>query len=255
MAIICWGNLTKSANSTEKIEESIQGYIESHDENPNAHMGADYALGVHRLQAVLDHADGSVLLRSFAKDQVTASTCFESLDGWMLYGTASSGILMAKLLTNIAGGKNPAFLCTFHQIQPELIDFAKNPIFQTTIRINTVTNVISSMTCGSHIYNPSDDFFGFMISNNELYAWWFSGGVEYTAEIGTVEVDTNYCLRATIDSINGIISFYVNGVLLHSQSTHLPTVNNDYVFEYSVESTDANNKAILMSDLQFQQDR
>jgi len=60
MAIICWGNLAKSADSTERIEQAIEGYIESHDENPNAHMGTDYALGAHRLQTLLDHPYGSV---------------------------------------------------------------------------------------------------------------------------------------------------------------------------------------------------
>ena len=60
MAIICWGNLAKSADSTERIEEAIQDYIENHDSDPNAHMGADYSLGGHRLQTELDHPPNSV---------------------------------------------------------------------------------------------------------------------------------------------------------------------------------------------------
>jgi len=60
MSIICWGNLAKSADSTQRIEQAIEGYIKSHDENPNAHMGADYALGAHRMQTILDHPPGSV---------------------------------------------------------------------------------------------------------------------------------------------------------------------------------------------------
>lgn len=60
MAIICWGNLAKSAESTQRIEQSIEDYIESHDENPNAHMGPDYALGAHRLMVELDHLPYSI---------------------------------------------------------------------------------------------------------------------------------------------------------------------------------------------------
>lgn len=60
MSIICWGNLAKSADDTLRIEQSIQDYVESHDENPNAHMGPDYALGAHRLQEALDHPYGSI---------------------------------------------------------------------------------------------------------------------------------------------------------------------------------------------------
>lgn len=61
MTIICWGNLAKAANDTLRIEQAMQGYIEGHDENPNAHMGPDYALGAHRLQIELDHLPYSVL--------------------------------------------------------------------------------------------------------------------------------------------------------------------------------------------------
>ena len=60
MPIVCWGNLAKSADSTQRIEQSIQAYLEGHDENPNAHMGTDYALGAHRLQTTLDHPYNSV---------------------------------------------------------------------------------------------------------------------------------------------------------------------------------------------------
>ena len=63
MAIICWGNLAKAANDTLKIEQSIMGYVETHDENPNAHMGEDYALGAHRLATMLDHSPYSVFNR------------------------------------------------------------------------------------------------------------------------------------------------------------------------------------------------
>lgn len=60
MTIICWGNLAKSADDTQRIEQSIQAYVEAHDENVNAHMGADYSLGAHRLQNTLDHPYGSI---------------------------------------------------------------------------------------------------------------------------------------------------------------------------------------------------
>lgn len=60
MPIICWGNLAKSASDAQKIEQAIQEYVGGHDENPNAHMGTDYALGAHRLQNVLDHPYTSI---------------------------------------------------------------------------------------------------------------------------------------------------------------------------------------------------
>jgi len=60
MPVICWGNLAKAADDDSKIEQSIQEYVMGHDENPNAHMGEQYALGAHRLQNILDHPYSSI---------------------------------------------------------------------------------------------------------------------------------------------------------------------------------------------------
>jgi hypothetical protein len=60
MPVICWGNLAKSADDTQRIEQAIQEYVDSHNENPNAHMGSDYSLGSHRLQTLLDHPYNSI---------------------------------------------------------------------------------------------------------------------------------------------------------------------------------------------------
>ena len=61
MPVLCWGNLAKSATDSQRIEEAMDQYILRHNEDPMAHIGEDYSLGVHRLQAVLDHADYSVI--------------------------------------------------------------------------------------------------------------------------------------------------------------------------------------------------
>jgi len=74
MAIICWGNLAKSADDTTRVEQSIHHYVQTHDENPNAHMGEDYSLGAHRLQTMLDHPYGSIYpfhVYAISADQVT----------------------------------------------------------------------------------------------------------------------------------------------------------------------------------------
>lgn len=63
MPIICWGALGKAASDPTSIDQEIITYIERHDENINAHMGEDYALGIHRLQTVIDHAPYSIFNR------------------------------------------------------------------------------------------------------------------------------------------------------------------------------------------------
>jgi len=81
MPIICWGNLAKSASETTRIEQSMMGYVEAHDENPNAHMGPDYALGAHRLQTILDHAPYSIL-NKFTYPQARVYKCIVDPAGY-----------------------------------------------------------------------------------------------------------------------------------------------------------------------------
>ncbi len=84
MAIVCWGNLAKAADDTQRIEEAIQDYIQSHNEDPNAHMGEDYALGAHRLETVLDHPYNSVRwwhMLDLHADRITAGAMVVRGDG------------------------------------------------------------------------------------------------------------------------------------------------------------------------------
>jgi len=60
MAIICWGNLAKSADDTQRIEQAIQGYVEDHNENVNAHQIEGSSLYMHRVNSELDHLAESV---------------------------------------------------------------------------------------------------------------------------------------------------------------------------------------------------
>ena len=60
MPMVVWGELTKSAIDSTKIEEEIDARITSHNEDPDAHGLADMALYAHRSGDVLDHIAESV---------------------------------------------------------------------------------------------------------------------------------------------------------------------------------------------------
>jgi len=60
MAIVCWGNLAKTADDVIRIEQSIEDYVSGHNQNPNAHAADGYSLFEHRTQDVIDHTFYSV---------------------------------------------------------------------------------------------------------------------------------------------------------------------------------------------------
>jgi len=255
MAIICWGNLAKSADDTTRVEQSIQHYVETHDENPNAHMGEDYALGVHRLQTVMDHVSGSVQFVHLAMDSQIGMSVFESLDGWTTVGWCYAGVFGASVSTNLAGVINPGYMITGSRAGSPFIRFDANPFFQTTVRLGQLFDCTYYVTAGDMKIDPDNNRgFGFKIVDDQLYAVWCDGVGEETELIQTVTAG-DYCLRAYIDSTEEKIYFYVNGVLVHTESSIDTTGRSMQYFLYYAETDDEFNKGFSIKDWLFQQDR
>ena len=255
MAIICWGSLAKSANDTTRVEQSIQHYVGTHDENPNAHMGEDYALGAHRLATALDHVDGSVRFVHLAMDSQIGMSVFESLDGWTTDGFCYAGVFGASIQTDLVSVINPAYMITNSRAGSPYIKFDKNPFFQTTVRLGQLFDCTYYFTAGDmKIDIDNNRGFGFKVVDDQLYAVWADGSGEETELIQTI-TQGDFCLRAYIDSTEEKIYFYVNGVLVHTESDIDTSAFTMEYFLYYAYTDDAFNKAYSIKDWLFQQDR
>ena len=255
MPIVCWGNLAKSADSTERIEQSMQAYIEGHDENPNAHMGTDYALGAHRLAAELDHISGSVAFHHLVMDSYNSMTSFESLDGWNTNGTVLAGILSAMLSTGAGSPTDEAWMAT-KSSAGNGADPAKNPFFQTTVFLNSSTDQEGHIIMGCIRANDTYPLFGFSFHDNTLYAyWWGIDEAAHTHELTDCVATGVHCFRAQRDSTLDKVYFYVDGVLKHTLDSGLWNENISGFFEYYIKKTGVSNRAIYPIDLLIQMDR
>jgi len=254
MAIICWGNLAKSADDVQKIEQAIQDYIETHDMNPNAHMGEDYALGVHRLQAVLDHMDGSVEMKYLPMNKRYATSMFESLDGWTIHGTSLCAVFGSKLYSDSSENPDVGWMTASPLTGLPALDFSKNPYFQTTVRITSTTDQIYYIGTSAQFQEVEHHGFGFKIVNTTLYAYWQGPIGVNLVEIEDVAINDFVCYRAEMDSTNGKIYFYVDGVLEYTAETDMPSDNSPVYFQYYVEQTGVDGRVIYPIDFTFQQD-
>lgn len=254
MAIICWGNLAKSADSTERIEQAIEAYIETHDMNPNAHMGEDYALGVHRLQTVLDHMDGSVNLAKMPNTRMIAICAMESLDAWSYSGNYSMGLMCTEF--KISSGSSHGYLRTPSLAKRVKLDFSKNPFFQTTISVHQTTDHDIYIVAGAAPAESKNDSFGFHIDTTTLYAYWTSGGVQHSSEIAGIDLNEFNVFRANYNTTEGKLYFYVNGVLKYSTTSNVPTTTNYRIFTFDLISPDTTgNYTITIADIWLEMDR
>lgn len=254
MAIICWGNLAKSADDTLRIEQSIEDYVEGHNENVNAHQVYGSSLYMHRIQTELDHRFGSVDLRYLASTKVLMMSVFESGDGWSKTGTFAPSILAAALLTGTGSGD---WGVLYNEPSPHslTIDFSKNPFFQTSLLFNSDSDQHAWFGCGDANGDYGQDSFGFKIVNGNLYAFTRLAGVEHYNSISGIDITEAHVYRAEMRSADSEIDFYVDGVLKHTEVDDIPSGSTDPLFMYALRTDIASQKKMYISDLLFMQDR
>lgn len=239
-----WSLQSKSQIDPEKVEEAIARLILEHNEDETAHLGAGQSLQSHKAATIIDHvvdsvvadklADQSLSLKKFTGNQYVISSCFESVDGWnskqyLGAGGYTLGIFGTKIYTDNNPG-SATFLATVPDTTEYVLDFAKSPFFQTSLRINSSVNSGGTFRCGG------SKRFGFKIENGVLYAQTDDDVVETTTEIPGIDTTKYNIYRAVFDSVGGTIKYYVNGVLKVTHTENLPTGNDDYLFSYGINN-------------------
>jgi len=251
MAIICWGNLAKSADDTTRVEQSIQHYVGTHDENPNAHMGEDYALGVHRLQTVLDHSDGSVTTKHLIRNSLVAISSFESFDGWGLTGNGSPGVMNARIYTT-AVTNNVSILRQEPSDSSLYFIPAKDPYLSITVDFSHITDQVVYLLLGAIPDEGAGDGCGFKVVDGTLYAVWISSGAEHTQEISGITLTNPNSFAVEMDSSEGEVKFYVNNVLKHTSTANYPVDICSFLYYFYIKTTSANVRTLTLINFCYQ---
>jgi len=254
MAIVCWGNLGKAANDNQRIEQSIQEYVEGHNENVNAHQQEGSVLYMHRVQEKLDHRFGSIDLRYLTMSKVLMLSTFESVDGWAISGSFTAALFAAHLHTTAVNG-NESYAFFTNAIESFIFDCAKNPFFQTSLFFNYDTLQHAYFGVGDIAHQWCQDGFGFKVVNGNLYACVVIGGIESYNSISGIDLTTLNIYRAEMNSADAKIEFYVNGVLKHTEITDIPVDTAEPFIEYYIKTDSAAERRIYIVDLLFMQDR
>jgi len=66
MAQFTWGDMPKSQTEAQLITEYVAQEIATHEADPQAHMGADESIDIHRKNTILDHPTQSIVSDKFS---------------------------------------------------------------------------------------------------------------------------------------------------------------------------------------------
>lgn len=251
-----WGLLDKSLVDAEKIEEAIDRIVDVHNEEESAHLGAGQALQSHKAAEIIDHAalsiindkiaNGIIQQSKLSATELQAYITFESTDGW---NKSSSGITNSVLGTAIATGST---INTVKYMSNEPVGvgdinpYNKDTSIQTAIKFSATTNQLIYFMTGDCQLDDTDAGFGFKVSNGTLYAIVVkavaAARTEYTTEITGITLTNLNIYKAFFDYSEGKIYFYVNGVLKHTESSHLPVDSHPVMFNFYIKNTEAVSK-------------
>jgi len=251
---ITWYALGRTVGDTESIMEEMDAKILTHNLDPSAHGQTGEVVFEHRNATLLDHLFGSVDMKHLVANKSMLFTCFESTSGWTVVGTFSAYVFEAELITtNVPNNVSRAHLVS--SVSASAFNLSKNPFFQTTFNVPSEDYQLIYVAAGDMTGGDSGDAFGFKISENSLYAFVRIGASKYTTQITGITLQGYNVFRAYFDYTDQKTYFYVNGVLKHTESSHVPSSNSAYYFTYYVKTTIDMTRDILISDLLFEQDR
>lgn len=251
---LTWYALGRTVADTETILEAVDTKILTHNLDPSAHGQTGEVMFEHRSATLLDHLFGSVDMKHLVNSKMLVVSAFESTDGWSK-SVAVTPRMFQTVLETTAVINNEQYMWIESDGAPLTLDFTKNPFFQTTLRLVWATSQLAYITCGEEIGVGEGDNFGFKVSNGTLYAYTRVSGTAYATEVTGITVTELNVYRAYMDSTESKVFFYVNGVLKHTESTHVPAAGPSYFFTYYIKTTTNNNRQIVLADFLFEQDR
>jgi hypothetical protein len=259
-----WSDLPKSQIDPQTILEAIAELIQNHLDDPDAHLEAGQSLQSHKASGIIDHAalsvvndkiaNGDVDLSKLNSEELQFFTVFESIDAWYSQRANLSSVFEAVLQTS-GLNNDVAYMYLEPNSLGDVNSFVKDTFFQTTVMIPEATLAKYYLLCGSLSDYNNDSGFGFTIESGSVYALTLKnvGGTrtEYKTLISGITVSDINVYKAYFDYSESKIYFYINGLLVHTQITNLPTESTDVLFVYYVKALEASTAQLNMLNLMY----
>jgi len=130
MSLENWGGMTKAQDNSQTIDEAIAAAIAEHEADPESHMGVGESIENHRINEIIDHPQGSVLVDKKQVSQMELVTCFESVTGWTFNAAYHLNEFGALLLETNTSNNNVASAWLEDGVPVLCEHLDKNVIFQ-----------------------------------------------------------------------------------------------------------------------------
>lgn len=214
MTTINWGNLTKSQDDNETIEQAIDRLISAHEASSDAHLGVGESLETHKSFEIIDHPAGSVLADKITRNEILWFSNFGENALWNKNNVHDYEWPLMSLpeAPDTADQAYMYFESTSFLLY--VIHDSKDVIFQVSMSIES-----DDTTSYGHVgFGVRQSLvgvgFGFKIMKNGCQAYVKSYTTTSTANISNLVDGERHVLRAEYNHVDNNVYFYSDGVLL-----------------------------------------
>lgn len=214
MALPLWGQLQKSMDDDQTIVEAIAELITAHEADPEAHLGEGESLEMHKKEDVIDHPAGSLLSDKQTMTEISATTIFESLDGWSTLGDVNISDIPGLRLQTESGIADLSLIGSTPQVPRNFRNSDKNMLFQTLLHFDddlTTQDAYWGFISGSTI---TSEGFGFIVDGGTLYAYAKSASNVEKSSAFSADLTDDHLYRVYLDASLQQIFYYIDGILV-----------------------------------------
>lgn len=229
MADPVWGLLSKAQDNPQTIDEAIAQAIAEHEADPEAHMGAGESIENHRTNEVIDHPAQSVVADKpapFLSGALLFQEDGRGLSSWIKQVTGTDNEMNSvPFQINLHAENN-----TGTRVDAAIPFGGYNITFATEVayleffaNFSLSGGVNSWVAMGYGIIYGSGRGAGFYYkaSDGHLYAFHNTSGTIHETDLGAPTADEFEKYRVTLE--NNEFNFYINGTLVATHSTSMPT--------------------------------
>lgn len=255
MSVETWGQMAKSADDAEKVEQAISRLIAEHEADPSAHLGAGESLEAHRANEIIDHPAGSVVSDKISFNDYILQMPFISLDGFQSGGMVN--VIFPQLVMDVDWETPIPSYAVFSAPKLASLNFLN---YEFVLRCLTTTqngigsNFYQFGIYDNFVYSGSTKIingFYFSLENRQIFGRFKTASHDYSVFLVNVDELTGPDLwNITYSPVDELLKFYINGEL--KGSIDLSSVESPVNFSklgWRAYSPDENSQLSITVDL------
>ena len=255
MAVLNWGDLTKSQADDETIEEAIARLITAHNADAESHLATGQSLELHKVGDVIDHPAGSVLGDKFTNREFALTFPFESLDEYSVSVAGVNSDVGGYKLDTGSTINTERYVKAFAQYSQTYYNIGRDITFQFYASFSAITNQIAYILAGGNNIDEEAPGVGFKIEDGKLYAcesvWGDPDFIDYTTEITGITLTTKNIYRVQTVTAENKAYFYVNGELEATLTLHTNEDIGLVMWSSYLKNTAAEQKQVTIHGVYF----